>query len=90
MNSDNENTVTYVNKGRCSKKIGFLLLSACEFFKAKYGLRIKAFYIADALSRGETPAWLENKGKENQVDFLDLIRMINKPLVYWKSIKNHF
>ena len=73
------------------------MLSACEFFKAKYGLRVKAFYIeseknrsADALSRGKTPIWLQNRGRENQVDPVNLIRLINKPLPYWKSAKNHY
>ena len=33
--SDNKNTVAWLNKGRCSKALGFSLLAAVEFFKAK-------------------------------------------------------
>ena len=69
VNSDNTSVVAWLNKGRCSKKAGFQILSAIETLKFNYGLKVKAFYIkskhnntADALSRDRTPSWLKKKG----------------------------
>ena len=94
LNSDNSNVVSWVNRGRCSKKMGFLLLSAIEFFKYKFGLRIKAFYIksshntsADALSRGRTPFWLAQRGVEIETNVKQIIELIVNPLPFWKSKK---
>ena len=33
LNSDNTNTVGWLNKGRCSKNLGFLFLAAIEYYK---------------------------------------------------------
>ena len=92
VNSDNKNVVAWINKGRCSKKWGFRLLSAIEFFKYKFELRIKAFYIksshntsADALSRGRTPFWLTQRGRELEPDVKQIIELIVNPLPFWKS-----
>ena len=77
-----------------SKKWGFLLLSAIEVFKYKFGLRIKAFYIksshntsADALSRGRTPFWLTQRGIELESNVKQIIELIVHPLPFWKSKK---
>ena len=41
LNSDNTNTVAWLNKGRCSKKKKF---AACVFYKYVCGLKVKALY----------------------------------------------
>ena len=94
VNSDNTNTVNYwLNKGRCPKKIGFLLLSAIQFYKAKYTLRTKAHYIksdhntsADGLSRGRTPQWLKHRGRRIQINIKQILKLIDNPVPYWKNI----
>ena len=97
LNSDNTNAVIWLNKGRCSKRLGFLILSAIEFYKAKYGLKVKTAYIksshntsADALSRGRIPYWLKVRGKELKVDLSNIIELINNPLPFWKKMRNPF
>ena len=91
INSDNSNVVTWVNKGRCSKKLGFLLLSAIEFFKFRFGLRVKAYYIksrknvsADKLSRGRTPIWLRRRGVRVKIDVPEIVQLLNNPLPFWR------
>ena len=93
LNSDNENVVSWLNKGRCSKKLGFFILSAIEAFKFKFGLKVKAFYIkssqntsADGLSRGRTPRWLVSRGVEQKINVRQIIKLINNPLPFWKTI----
>ena len=93
VNSDNTNTVNWINKGRCSKKIGFLLLSAIQFYKAKYMLRVKAYHIksehnvsADALSRGITPQWLKRRGSRIRIDIKAILKLIDNPVIFWKTI----
>ena len=92
INSDNSSVVTWVNKGRCSKRLGFLLLSAIEFFKFRFRLRVKAYYIesnkntsADDLSRGRTPLWLSRGGVRVKNDIRKLIKLVNNPLPFWKN-----
>ena len=92
INSDNSNVVSWLNKGRCSKKIGFFLLSAIEAFKYKFHLRVKAFYIksrhnvsADMLSRGGTPRWLRSRGVEVKNNVRKIIRLLDNPLPFWKN-----
>ena len=92
INSDNSNVVSWVNKGRCSKKLGFLLLSSIEAFKFKYGLKVKAFYIkskhntsADALSRGKTPDWLRWRGDKQVINENELTQLLTNPLPFWKT-----
>ena len=91
INSDNTSVVTWLNKGRCSKKSGFLILSAIETFKFNFGLKVKAFYIksqhnnsADELSRNRTPPWLRLKGVEQKNDVTQIVQLINNPLPFWK------
>ena len=96
INSDNSNVVSWVNKGRCSKKHGVLILSAIEAFKFKYGLKVKAFYVksshntsADALSRGYIPHWLKMRGVTRNVVGKELSQLLTTPLPFWK-VKNTF
>ena len=97
VNSDNTNTVTWLNKGRCSKKFGFLILSAIEYYKFKYGLKIKAYYIksshntsADALSRGLTPKWLLRRGVRQKIDVSRIVNLLKHPLPFWLKSCNPF
>ena len=92
INSDNTNTVNWLNKGRCSKKIGFSF-SAIQFSKAKYMLRVKAHYIkadhntsADGLSRGRTPSWLKQRGRKLNIDITQILRLIDDPVPFWKNM----
>ena len=92
LNSDNKNVVSWLNKGRCSKKLGFFILSAIEAFKFKFGLKVKAFYIkscqntsADDLSRGGTPRWLVSRGVEQKVNVCQIMKLIDNPLPFWKT-----
>ena len=92
INSDNSSVVAWLNKGRCSKKMGFLLLAAIEFFKYRFGLRVKAYYIeskkntsADDLSRGRTPVWLRRRGVRVKNNMQELIKLLNCPLPFWKN-----
>ena len=96
INSDNSNVVSWVNRGRCSKKLGFLLLSAIEAFKFKYGLRVKAFYIkskhntsADALSRGNTPDWLRRRGIKRVFNENEPTQLLTAPLTFWKTVDKY-
>ena len=91
VNSDNTSVVSWLNKGRCSKRPGFLILSAIEAFKFNFGLKVKTFYIksehnnsADKLSRDQTPLWLGRKGVEQKVDVPLIVKLINNPLPFWK------
>ena len=97
INSDNTNVVSWLNKGRCSKQLGFLLLSAIEFFKYKFGLRVKAYYIkskhntsADCLSRGHTPQWLGWRGVKLKNDVNEIIQLLDDPLPFWQTKKRDY
>ena len=97
INSDNSSVVPWLNKGRCSKKLGFLILSSIEFFKYRFGLRVKAFYIpssknvsADELSRGRTPGWLRRRGIRVSNDVTEIIELLNNPLPFWKKENTPF
>ena len=92
VNSDNTNVVSWLNKGRCSKKLGFLILSAIEAFKFQFGLRVKAFYIksehnnsADNLSRGRTPRWLVAGGVKLKNDVGQIMKLLDNPLPFFKA-----
>ena len=92
INSDNSSVVSWVNKGRCSKKMGFIILSAIEVFKFRYGLKVKAFYIeskknrsADDLSRGRTPKWLKRRGTRVINNVQKIIQLLNNPLPFWQN-----
>ena len=91
VNSDNKNVISWLNKGRCSKKMGFFLLSAIEAYKYKFGLRVKAFYIksrhntsADILSRGYTPQWLALRGVERNINISKIIQLLDNPVPFWQ------
>ena len=92
VNTDNQNVVSWLNKGRCSKKLGYRLLSVIELMKQKYKLKVSVFYIkssantsADLLSRGVTPKWLLNRGVKLNIS-IDLIdRMLLNPIAHWKN-----
>ena len=93
INSDNTNTVNWLNNGRCSKKVGFLLLSAIQFYKEKYMMRVKAYYIksehntsADSLSRGRTPQWLKLRGSRVRINIKQILELVNNPVPNWKYI----
>ena len=95
LNSDNTNTVGWLNKGRCSKRLGFLLLSGIELYKFRFRLKVKAHYIksshntsADALSRGQTPRWLRQRGTEVKVSISTILKLIDDPLPMWTKIIN--
>ena len=91
VNSDNTSVVAWLNKGRCSKQLGFRILAAIETFKLNFGLKVKAFYIksehnnsADKLSRNKTPSWLELRGGEQKIDVPGIVKLIDNPLPFWK------
>ena len=93
INSDNTNTVSWLNKARCPKKMGFLLLAAIQFYKAKHMLRVKAFYSksehntsADELSRGHTPCWLNQHGTRSHINLQQILNLIDNPISFWKTI----
>ena len=97
LNSDNTNSVGWLNKGRCSKKFGFLLLYAIEYYKAKYGLRVIVRYInrrtTHRLTRcrgGRTPPWLKDCGIKLEVNVSEVLRLIEYPVQFWKNLKNPF
>ena len=97
INSDNTNTVSWINKGRCPKKLGFVLLSAIEFYKFKYGFKVKAFYIksdhntsADALSQGRIPHWLLKRGIRKKINFPMILDLLCKPCSFWLKTRNPF
>ena len=90
VNSDNANVVSWWNKGRCSKRPGFLILAAIETLKFNFGLKTKAFYIksahnnsADALSRNLTPRWLVLRGVEQKINVAEIVKLIDNPLPFW-------
>ena len=94
VNSDNESVVSWLNKGRCSKKLGFLILGGIEAFKYKYGLRVKAYHIksknnvsADALSRGHTPKWLASKRFRCKINAKQIIMLLNNPVSFWRQTR---
>ena len=68
INCDNRNVVSWLNRSRCSKQLGYRLLSVIELVKLKYSLKVKVFFIksssntsADSLSRGVIPQWLKSR-----------------------------
>ena len=72
-------------------------MAAVEFFKAKYGLKVKAVYLpsvkntsADALSRGKTPVWLKRRGVRKEIEFKKLFALLNNPMAFWKKLVNPF
>lgn len=91
LNSDSTSVVAWVNKGRCSKRPGFLILSAIETFKFNFGLKMKAVYIksrhnhsADKLSRNLTPPWLASRGVRLKVNIPEIVKLLDNPLPFWQ------
>ena len=92
INTDNKNVVAWLKKGRCSKKLGYRLLSVIELMKLKYNLKVTVFYIkssanvtADALSRGGVPKWLRNRGKQYKVNIKKIDKILLDPIKFWKN-----
>ena len=92
INTDNQNVVSWLNKGRCSKKLGYRLLSVIELIKLKYNLKVSVFYIkssgnvtADSLSRGVIPRWLKQRGIEQIVDMKKFDNILSYPIKFWKK-----
>ena len=92
INTDNQNVVSWLNKSRCSKKLGYRLSSVIELMKLKYNLKISVFYIksnantsADRLSRGVIPEWLRNRGVKLAVSIDVIDKILLNPIAYWKN-----
>ena len=75
LNSDNIDTIAWLQKSRCSEAIGFRMLALMELYKYKYGVKISTRYIrgvanrsAVSLSRGSIPLWLKRIGRNCEVD----------------------
>ena len=92
INTDNKNVLAQLKKGRCSKKLGYRLLSVIELIKMKYNLKVSVFYIkssanvtADALSRGEMPEWLRMRGEVYNVDIKKIDKILVDPIKFWRN-----
>ena len=92
INTDNQNVVSWLNRGRCSKKLGHRLLSVIELMKLKYDLKVSVFFIksssnttADLLSRGKTPHWLKNRGVRCTVKIKNIEKILTNPISFWKT-----
>ena len=90
LNTDNTDVVAWLRKGRCSKGIGFRLLTAIEYFKRLHGIKISPRHIpgrfnnsADSLSRGVIPHWLLRHRARLSVDVPLLGSLIHSPLGFW-------
>ena len=86
--------VAWLKKSRCRAGLGFKILSAIEYFKRSYRLKICTRHIpgkhnntADLLSRGVIPSWLRRYGIRREVNLKDLFRLIKNPLRFWISSK---
>ena len=92
INADNQNVIAWLKKGRCSKKLGYRLLSVIELMKLKYNLKISAKYIkssantsADMLFRGKTPKWLKHRGIKCDVIMQKIEKIFENPVMFWKK-----
>ena len=92
INTDNKNVVSWLKKGRCSKKLGYRLLSVIELMKLKYKVKVSISYIdtcsnvtADSLSRGKIPSWLKYRGVRYTVKIADIDRILSNPITFWKT-----
>ena len=93
IKTDNQNVVAWLNRGRCSKRLGYSLLSVIELLKCKYKLKVSAYFIesakntsADILSRGKTPKWLKKRGVRYYVSVKNIDIILSNPIRYWKKI----
>ena len=92
INCDNSNVVSWLNKSRCSKKLGYRLLSVIELIKLKYNLKVSVFFIksssnssADSLSRGVIPQWLKAQGLGHIVNMRKINRILSDPILFWRK-----
>ena len=92
INSDNQNVVSWLNRSRCSKSLGYRLLSVIELMKLKYNLKISVYFIesskntsADRLSRGETPDWLKKRGVRYKATLENIDKILSNPISFWKK-----
>ena len=90
LNTDNTDVAAWLRKGRCSRGIGFKMLTAIEYFKRLHGIKVSPRYIpgrfnssADALSRGGLPNWLLRHGSRLTVDLELLSSLLHSPLWFW-------
>ena len=92
INTDNKNVVSCMRKGRCSKKLGYRLLSVIELMKLKHNLKISVHFIesskntsADMLSRNVIPEWLIKRGVRCNVNIAKIDRILLNPIIFWKK-----
>ena len=92
--TDNTDVVAWLQKSRCRAGLGFKILSAIEYFKRSYRLKICTRHIpgkhnntADLLSRGKIPSWLQRYGIKREVNLKHLFRLIRNPLRFWIASK---
>ena len=92
INTDNQNVLSWLKKGRCSQKLGYRLLSVIELLKLKYNLKVSVRYIkssantsADMLSRGKTPRWLKKRGVKYKTVMGRVERILKNPIIFWKK-----
>ena len=92
LNTDNTDVVDWLRKGRCSRGIGFKLLTAIEYFKRKHGIKVSPRHIpgrfnhsADSLSRGDLPTWLERRGTRLRTNISFLVSLLHSPLRVWSQ-----
>ena len=92
INTDNQNVVSWLNRGRCAKKLGYRLLSVIELIKLKYNLKVPVFYITssanvttDSLSRGLTPRWLQQSGIYQKVEMEKIDNILSYTIKFWKK-----
>ena len=92
VNTDNQNVVSWLNRGRCSKSLGYRLLAVIELIKFKYNLKISVHFIesskntsADRLSRGAIPEWLKRRGVRCKVSMTNIEKILSNPIMFWKN-----
>ena len=92
INCDNSNVVSWLNKGRCTKKLGYRLLSVIELIKLKYNLKVSVFFIksssntsADSLSRGLIPEWLKSQSSRHIINMRKIDTILSNPISFWKN-----
>lgn len=92
INCDNRNVVSWLNRSRCSKQLGYRLLSVIELVKLKYSLKVKVFFIksssntsADSLSRGVIPQWLKSRDSRYILNMEKIDKILSNPISFWKK-----
>ena len=92
INYDNSNVVSWLNKSRCSKKLGYRFLSVIELINLKYNLKVSVVFIksssnssVDSLSRGVIPQWLKARGLRLIVNMQKINRILSDPILFWRK-----